>query len=327
MDDFIGAIPDIEVVIKEIIITALLRARWERIVPDEAITARVDLHAFTKEGSYFAIREIKHPTILLLQVHARLPAPAELVLPVPIAQDLLYVRSKGAVFISDISQGKHRVAVRYGLLHLQQGRFCFRFTTGAYDAMITGPDRRIIDLFSRIDLFRTNETTAFSFYPVHVMDPTSRNLMRQMIHSTLEPPALDLYREAKWLELMSRLILQFKRQAHSASAEVERATREALEHYVEQRLEDNVTVPAMARHFHMSVSALKQRFTRLFHSPIHQYVLRRKLARARQLLQKEELTVYQVALQAGFSDASHFIKRFKKYFGVTPLQYQRMLRK
>ena len=57
--------------------------------------------------------------------------------------------------------------------------------------------------------------------------------------------------------------------------------------------------------------------------PPHQYVIARRVERAKQLLQGDaELSLGQVANAAGFSDQSQFTQHFKRLVGVTPGQFR-----
>ena len=56
--------------------------------------------------------------------------------------------------------------------------------------------------------------------------------------------------------------------------------------------------------------------------PPHQYVIMRRVERARQLLQAgTDLSLAEVAASAGFSDQSQFSHHFKRLVGVTPGQF------
>lgn len=57
------------------------------------------------------------------------------------------------------------------------------------------------------------------------------------------------------------------------------------------------------------------------------YLLSRRLAAAVRALRREEGTVLDVALGAGFSDLSDFTRRFRHRFGVTPAAYRRLAKK
>jgi AraC-like DNA-binding protein len=57
--------------------------------------------------------------------------------------------------------------------------------------------------------------------------------------------------------------------------------------------------------------------------PPHQYVIVRRIERARQLLQAgTNLSLAEVALRAGFSDQSQLTRHFKRIVGVTPGQFR-----
>jgi AraC family transcriptional regulator len=63
-------------------------------------------------------------------------------------------------------------------------------------------------------------------------------------------------------------------------------------------------------------------FSRLFQrtmgQPLHRYVLHRRLKRSCRLLLETDLSLAQIAADAGFADESHFLRRFKDAYGFTP---------
>ena len=56
--------------------------------------------------------------------------------------------------------------------------------------------------------------------------------------------------------------------------------------------------------------------------PPHQYVIARRVERAKQLLQGGDLSLADVAAHAGFSDQSQFSRHFKQVVGVTPGRFR-----
>ena len=57
--------------------------------------------------------------------------------------------------------------------------------------------------------------------------------------------------------------------------------------------------------------------------PPHQYVIARRVERAKQLLQGGgDFSLAEVAAHAGFSDQSQFSHHFKRIVGVTPGQFR-----
>ena len=54
----------------------------------------------------------------------------------------------------------------------------------------------------------------------------------------------------------------------------------------------------------------------------YQYSLQCRTDRAKQFLKSRQLTVGQVAKATGFADQSHFGKVFRRFVGVTPVQFR-----
>jgi AraC family transcriptional regulator len=57
----------------------------------------------------------------------------------------------------------------------------------------------------------------------------------------------------------------------------------------------------------------------------YQYVLRMRLERARQLMQRRTLRLLDIALESGFTSNAHFSNAFRQHFGVSPSNYRRSL--
>jgi AraC family transcriptional regulator len=63
-------------------------------------------------------------------------------------------------------------------------------------------------------------------------------------------------------------------------------------------------------------------FRESFGLPPHQYLLARRLVRARELLRSTRLPFGDIALDCGFASASHFSNRFRQAIGATPGEYR-----
>lgn len=55
---------------------------------------------------------------------------------------------------------------------------------------------------------------------------------------------------------------------------------------------------------------------------ISEYITKRKISKAKELLKTKNLSVIQVSLAVGYDDVSYFIRIFKKQTGMTPKKYQ-----
>lgn len=72
-----------------------------------------------------------------------------------------------------------------------------------------------------------------------------------------------------------------------------------------------------------SVSAFKSDFIKAFNSPPGKWLLQRRLEHAKYLLEVTDKNINELAFDTGFENASHFIKIFKKTYGITPLQLRK----
>ena len=64
-------------------------------------------------------------------------------------------------------------------------------------------------------------------------------------------------------------------------------------------------------------------FRRIYGVGVAEYVRRLRLDWAAQCLRREHDAVAAIAAAAGFSDQSHFTRRFRRHFGVTPAAFRR----
>jgi len=100
-----------------------------------------------------------------------------------------------------------------------------------------------------------------------------------------------------------------------------RSKLRAILEYVEEHLEGGPTLEEMAAIAHLSPTYFASQFRRATGLPPHQYVILRRVERAKHLLQEgTDLSLAEVAAHAGFSDQSQFCRHFKRLVGVTPGQ-------
>jgi AraC-like DNA-binding protein len=74
---------------------------------------------------------------------------------------------------------------------------------------------------------------------------------------------------------------------------------------------------------HLGVSHFARQFKAATGLPPHQYVIARRVKRAKHLLQDgSNLSLADIAADAAFSDQSTFSRHFKRLVGVTPGQFR-----
>ncbi|MFD2056114.1 AraC family transcriptional regulator [Mesorhizobium calcicola] len=72
--------------------------------------------------------------------------------------------------------------------------------------------------------------------------------------------------------------------------------------------------------------ALSRHFRAAFCTSPHRFVVMRRLQSARRMIAAGE-PLAQIAIEAGFSDQSHFIRQFKKAFGMTPGRWSSLIQR
>jgi AraC-like DNA-binding protein len=70
-----------------------------------------------------------------------------------------------------------------------------------------------------------------------------------------------------------------------------------------------------------SLSTFTRDFKRQFNISPKQWLVEKRLDKARELLSRNKTTVTDVAFEVGYENFSHFIKAFHKKFGISPKQY------
>ncbi|TPK89144.1 AraC family transcriptional regulator [Mesorhizobium sp. B2-4-17] len=71
--------------------------------------------------------------------------------------------------------------------------------------------------------------------------------------------------------------------------------------------------------------ALSRHFRAAFSTSPHRFLVMRRLQRARRMIAAGE-PLAQIAVEAGFTDQSHFNRQFKKAFGMTPGRWSSLIR-
>jgi AraC-like DNA-binding protein len=91
----------------------------------------------------------------------------------------------------------------------------------------------------------------------------------------------------------------------------------------EERLDAGPTLEQMAAVARLSPYHFARQFKRATGLPPHQYIIARRVERAKEILQAgTDLSLTEVAARAGFSDKSHFSHHFKRLVGVTPGRFR-----
>lgn len=89
--------------------------------------------------------------------------------------------------------------------------------------------------------------------------------------------------------------------------------------YIEDNLSNDLSLEAIAAVSGLSISHCQRAFRNAVGLSVHQYVIQRRVERAKSLLLNEKLSVGEIALAVGFSHQSHLAHHMRRLLGVSPL--------
>jgi AraC family transcriptional regulator len=95
--------------------------------------------------------------------------------------------------------------------------------------------------------------------------------------------------------------------------------------YIEAHLTDELGLVELAAIVGLSPHYFGEAFRISSGRSPHRYVIERRVARARDLLQGDDRPIADIAYAAGFSSQSHFTANFRRITGVTPGRFRRSL--
>ena len=140
-------------------------------------------------------------------------------------------------------------------------------------------------------------------------------------------PSGERARWCVWKSVELLYLLSAPEQAETDTAPaLDREAARALadtRRYMEEHLDEPLTIPALSRRACLSTTAFKAGFRRLYGLPVHTWLRQRRMERAAELLQDSSLSVLGVAQSVGYGSASQFTAAFRRQYGVTPARYRK----
>ncbi|EJM49196.1 transcriptional regulator containing an amidase domain and an AraC-type DNA-binding HTH domain [Pseudomonas sp. GM33] len=155
-------------------------------------------------------------------------------------------------------------------------------------------------------------------------DPQQALRFRQLIRLNWDEPGERLLTSSLAHELLSHALLSQvnARQGLRLKGGLAAHQRRHLVEYIDSHLDQAISLGQLAALCALSEYHFARMFRESFGLPPHQYLLARRLNRARELLRTTSQPLGEIALACGFSSASHFTNRFRQAMGATPGEYR-----
>ena len=93
--------------------------------------------------------------------------------------------------------------------------------------------------------------------------------------------------------------------------------------YMEEHLDEVLTIPVLSRRACLSATTFKEGFRQLYGLPVHAWLRKRRMERAAELLHTPGSSLEGVAKAVGYSSVSQFAAAFRRQYGVTPGRYRK----
>ncbi len=96
-----------------------------------------------------------------------------------------------------------------------------------------------------------------------------------------------------------------------------------VKEFVHAKIEEELSLRELAQSVGLSIAHFSEMFRKSTGETPHQFVLRLRVERAKEMLRSDESRVLDVAIACGFKTQQHFARLFRQLCGSTPTEYRR----
>jgi AraC family transcriptional regulator len=203
---------------------------------------------------------------------------------------------------------------------------------GHQSSWVVNGDIRLAHLYISPEQFALNCVTLLDREPREMMlrentfieDPLQAERFHRLIRMNWNEPGERLQTSSLAHELLDHMILSQVglRDGLRLKGGLAPHLRRQLVEFIELNLAEALSLGQLAGLCALSEYHFARMFRESFGLPPHQYLLARRMNRARDLLRSTRMAFGEVALECGFASASHFSNTFKTATGATPKAYR-----
>ena len=154
------------------------------------------------------------------------------------------------------------------------------------------------------------------------LDEPSLTRLCGLLDSLMQADASPLSQRIRFLQVLDIIEQQMQATCASRTLALPPDVSMALQ-YMDAHLTEPITAAQLSAHCNVSINTLERHFrTALGITPLA--LLRQKRLVVSSQFLRAGCSVTRAAQNSGFEDYSHYIQLFRKQFGVTPMQYQKM---
>ncbi len=128
----------------------------------------------------------------------------------------------------------------------------------------------------------------------------------------------------EWQDQMIEIIWQACRDSQMIKESHNFRLKDQLIEFIQANYQRNdLSLQLFAAKFDLSMGYITRFFKNQTGQPLMLYLDQVRLQHARQMLEETTLTLQEIIRRCGYLDETNFIRKFKRYYGQTPMQYRR----
>jgi len=132
----------------------------------------------------------------------------------------------------------------------------------------------------------------------------------------------NLFRKIEIKNLILNFLLEVIKCGEKLNSKLMAPDIEFVCNYISKNLFNRISISSLAEAIHLSESRFKHKFKMEVGIPPNEYILKKKIGRAKEEIQNQKIAITDLAYDLGFSSPSYFSTVFKKYEGVSPSEYK-----
>ena len=130
--------------------------------------------------------------------------------------------------------------------------------------------------------------------------------------------SLNLIQKITVKHLIEGFLLELTELGYKETATINDETIIAIKLFIDKNIKNDFSISQLASHVHLSESRFKAWFKEQTGIPPLEYVQRKKIQLAKELILRGQDSIYDVSFELGFSSSQYFTKVFKKFTGLNP---------
>jgi two-component system response regulator YesN len=215
----------------------------------------------------------------------------------------------------EVSSKLHQIGDRLRIIMLQEE--------------VTASYKLLNEFLDEVSLFKEPEAIeqAVQYCILHMMSVLSESDHKKAKIWMLEE-LNDIHSHlSSFPRLRSRLLDIFQKTTdyiRNKRKNVERTPVDQGKEWINKHLKETITIQRVAEQIPMNATYFCEIFKLQTSETVHDYITRKRMKAAAELLVKTEDRIQDVANQVGYKDVKYFSRQFRKYFGILPSKYREM---